>query len=45
VLFPIYGEGVEVVSLEIHHGEKGIHQTIAQPALCILTDRGVGVPA
>ena len=45
VLLPIDDEGIEVIALEVHHGEEGIHQTIAQPTLCVLTDGGVGIPA
>ena len=45
VLAPIDGKRIEVVALEIHHGEEGVHQAIVQPALRILAHGGVGIPA
>ena len=44
VLAPIDGKGIEVVALEVHHREEGVHQSIAQPALRILAHGGVGIP-
>jgi hypothetical protein len=44
-LLPVDGEGIEIIALEIHHGEEGVHQSVAQPALCILADGRVGIPA
>ena len=45
VLTPVDGERIKVIALEIHHREKGIHESVAQPALGILTHGGVGIPA
>ena len=44
-LFPVDGKGEEIVALKIHHREEGVHETFAKPALCILADGGVGIPA
>ena len=44
VLTPIDGKGIEVITLEIHHREEGVHQSIAQPTLRILAHGGVGIP-
>ena len=43
-VFPVDGERIKIVPLEIHHREKGIHQSVAHPALCILTNSGVRIP-
>ena len=45
MLQPIYRKGEEVIALKIHHREQGIHQSVAQPSLGILTHGGVGIPA
>ena len=45
VLTPVDGERIKVVALEVHHREEGIHESVAQPALGILTHGGVGIPA
>ena len=45
LLCPVDGEGVEMVVAKIHHGEQLVHQSVAQPSLCILAHPGVGVPA
>lgn len=44
MLLPVDCKRIEVVALEIHHGEEGIHESAAQPSLGILTHGGVGIP-
>ena len=45
LLLPVDSKRIEVFVFEIHHREEFVHQTIAHPALCILTDLGIGIPA
>lgn len=45
LFLPVYGKRVEVVVLEIHHGEEFIHQSVAQPVLGILQHFGACIPA
>ena len=45
MLAPIDRKRIEVVALEVHHREEGVHQAVAQPALRILAHGGVGIPA
>ena len=45
LFLPVECEGVEVVVAEVHHGEEFVHQSVAQPSLCVLTHCGVGVPS
>ena len=45
LLLPVDGEGVEVVALEVHHGVELVHQSLAQPRLCVLGHGGAGIPA
>ena len=45
MFLPVGHEGIELVALEVHHREELVHQSFAQPALGILTDGGIGVPA
>lgn len=44
VLPPVDSEGIEIITLEVHHREKSVHQSAAQPSLGILADGGVGIP-
>ena len=44
-LFPVEGEGEEVVVAKVHHREQFVHQSVAQPMFGILANLGVGVPS
>ena len=45
LFLPVDGKRIEVFVLEIHHREELVHQTALEPALCILADLRVCIPA
>ena len=45
LFLPVDGKRIEVFVLEIHHREEFVHQTALEPALCILADLRICIPA
>ena len=45
LLLPVDGKGIEVVALEVHHGEQRVHQPVFEPSLSVLTNLRIGVPS
>ena len=45
MLFPVDGEGEELVASEVHHREELVHESVFQPSLGVLRHLGIGIPS
>lgn len=45
VVLPVDGKWIEMLAVEIHHGEENVHDAFTQPRLCVLMNGITRIPA